>query len=414
MKKARFVLLVTDTNACLALPDGTLIEAQEDWQEIAAALAADPHRPVRLVLDSAEQVYEQLTLRLRNPFDRRRLLARKLAMLSPDAPVAGVVKLEKEHYLLTGSGTKSALADALALLARTGNSLYDIALYPIEAGAYLVEQFPALASGWSIVTLDSRLTGFRQLVLRHGKTVFSRLMPPARLAEGWQREIGTMLTYLPRLGLPRETPVALVANLDQAPLADTSFTGATVGELFFLPADDRDVTGDFLHWHAQQSRATLPVGQHDWRLERFSRQALRVACCLAAIITLLGTAGTLHLHHRAQALLATAAAEAAMQSQLATAMASELAENGTTNQLRVALALHGEIAPPGDELVKVKTALAALPPELGLQEIAYQRAPFMLRAAYEHDPLPQLPALAKQLPGLAVTTSGNTVMVTKP
>jgi hypothetical protein len=418
MKRALFVLLVTDRNVCLCTPAGEIITDETDWQPIAEALLADAHCPVRLVLDSVDQVYEQVSIKLRNPLDRHRLLARKRLALSPFTSTSGTLRLEKRHYLLTAGAGETGMKTALALLAQTGNPLHDITLFPLEAGRYLVRQFPALAQGWSIVTLDSALTGFRQLVLRQGKTVFGRLMLPARAGSGWQREIAAMLTYLPRLGLPRETPVALVANLEQAPLGSIDFPGAAVGDLFFLPADSSDFAAGFLHWHGRRSagrkQAQLTVGRRYWQPDRFSKAALRAACCLTAIIALLGTAGIVHLHRQVISLSAETAAEAGRQVQLAAALAGDRAADGRENTLRLALALHEATAKPASELPRVKAALAALPSELGLNELAYQHAPFAVRASFATDPQPQVAALAKQLPGLSVKATENALLVTAP
>ena len=412
MNRALFVLLVTDRLACLALPGGEIVHAGSDWEDIRASLAADPHRPVRVVLDCAEQVYEQATIKLRNPWDRRQLLSRKQLALSPLASISGIRRLARHHYLLTGGISAVGLQEALQLLASTGNPMHDISLLTMELGAYFAQVFPALTRGWSIVTLDSKLAGFRQIVLCNGETVFGRVLPTEPTVENWRREIGTILAYLPRLGLPRNTPIALAANLEQVPLGD--FPGVHIGDVFCLPVKTQDVLAGFLQWHGGQRQPILGVARQHWQLERSSKTILRAACCLTAIMTLLGTAGIIHLHRETVAVVTATAGNGRQQNELASRLNAAQAENGSETQYRLALQLHGDLQLAADPLPQVRAALGSLPLELGLQTIQYQHTPFMVRAGFVVDPAAQLPILKKQLSGLSIAQEGNDFMVSRP
>lgn len=317
-----FLLMIGDDGALLVPPlhtgkgVATLFAAGHDDAHalpLLEAMGKKPNTPVLIVTDVLAQEYRRETLPRLNPFDRRKLLVRRLAQTFP-APAA-------PHAQLTGAQVLTGRAALLVCLhdgdpmtlwmkrieSRT-NPFAGVLPLPLAAAGIVARLDPEAAQGWAMLLSRQRTGGFRQIVTHNGQLVFTRLTPPISasvnatgMTSSLALDLQATLGYLARQGLTTNEPLRLVALLPNlGPLPPPLETVATLSPydaaqrlgLSFAP-DLHDTYADLLFaaWIAnaekvhpflpEQNRRTDRTG----RIRRWGRTAAS-AVWLAAIASL--------------------------------------------------------------------------------------------------------------------------------
>jgi len=211
-----------------------------------AVLHADASAPVAILLDVLEQHYRETTIPRVGWNDRRKLLKRKLGQafgadhvatslyLGEAAPEEGE-RRGKYRYFLIGVPITAEIRAWLDLVIDAGNPVEGMALLPVEASALvhdLAERGDTRSAPpvWEVLVTHHRASGFRQIILKNGQLIFTRLTPNlegdagvADTVDNIHGEIRSTMTYLRRLGFTDTDSMDLVvlagsavsANLDR-------------------------------------------------------------------------------------------------------------------------------------------------------------------------------------------------------
>jgi len=277
---------------------------------ILSLAARNPKLRVTLLADNLAQDFRREALPRLNPFDRLKLIRRRLQQAFPQARLAASLKVRSDRgQVLLASLHGGAVFDCLNRMAgvRPGNPPV-IGMLPVEGAALVAQLLPVAEESWGLLISRQRTGGFRQIVTHRGELVFSRLTPslplqtkPGEIAASIARDIQATRDYLSRLGLADDLPLhtVLLAAADLQPELRRVLPAATLLitpreaalhlELSFVPAAG-DPYGDLLFagWLARKKRLSLMLMPPDLRQTRrtafIRRWGLRtaIACCLIA------------------------------------------------------------------------------------------------------------------------------------
>jgi hypothetical protein len=289
--------------------------------KIVEVLKRHPKVPVSILLDVLEQSYKREAVPKVGIFDRAKVVNRRIELAFPVSPLRGFVQLPPDkanpravNLMIVGAAQSEQVAKWTALLESLKNPLGSIAPMPMES----IEMAALLAPGrqrdsetfTALVTWD-RVGGFRQIVVRGGELVFTRMTPGLapdtdgiEIAQSLEREFRATLGYLGRLGftqtqilqvvtvLPERARDA-VAGIQIAGYAPHFLTPAEAGKKLgfgsLLAADEQ--YGDLLHaaWYARKGAplvAMLPPSLAQRRQIELAAVWTRRAAALVAVAAL--------------------------------------------------------------------------------------------------------------------------------
>ncbi len=218
-----FLLMLGDDGALLVPPcDGTaaplFVAGHGEARPILDALAARPRVPVLILADVLAQEFRPVVLPRLNPFDRKKILARRLEQAFPQSPLKAAWPQKNRAALLACVHEGGPVETWLERLNQRPNPSGGVALLPGESASMLTSLAPQTAQGWGLLLSWQRTGGFRQIVTRDGELVFTRLTPPLPLtaaeddiAAAIGRDIQASLGYLARLGLSGGERLSVVA-----------------------------------------------------------------------------------------------------------------------------------------------------------------------------------------------------------
>lgn len=241
LKRKRFILLVGDEGATLALMVGRAIRGHAyarnpgDSAEMRQLLRSARNTPVTMLLDLLEQNFREVPIPAVSPIDRGKIIARKLALTFPTAALSGATEVPGEkgpgkRFLFAAIPEMGPVTGWIEMLTECGNPVSGISLLPLEAvglaelicrkpepelaeapaGDDKPRAAPAAAPAdmehWRLILSQQRASGFRQTIVHKGRMVFTRLTPGlgdgARVEdviENIEREFASTLSYLRRL-----------------------------------------------------------------------------------------------------------------------------------------------------------------------------------------------------------------------
>lgn len=205
-------------------PDADGIQAVRDFLEQDAAA------PVSLLLDVLEQHYREAQVPSLNPFDRRKVIARKLRQTFDADTITGYLQLDRralshegaegQHTLmLVGVPETEDLRAWSEAVTGSRNPVAGMALLPLEAHRLVraVMTTPAEQAVWEVLILRHRASGYRQLVFYNGELVFTRLTPNPEADADAADEVDTIegefrstMSYLRRLSFTDADRLELV------------------------------------------------------------------------------------------------------------------------------------------------------------------------------------------------------------
>lgn len=193
-------------------------------------LQSRPRAPVLILEDSMSQEYRSDTLPNLRAADRRNLLKRRLRHYFPEAETPVYPGLACAFTLNKARDNAQALyvclhrEGPLALwldnLKPCGNSLRGIAPLPLVGARLLGELEPSAMTDWHLLLSWQRTGGFRQIVVKDGAFIFTRMTPslpvgssPEYLVASLALDLQATLDYLRRLGLNEASPLRVTCLL---------------------------------------------------------------------------------------------------------------------------------------------------------------------------------------------------------
>ncbi|MFA6279651.1 MAG: hypothetical protein WC612_02525 [Bdellovibrionales bacterium] len=357
--KRSFLLLVGDRGAFL-LPPARLKKAhpvfaatsdKDETGAIMDELAAAPRVPVLILYDGEAQLYKTETLPPLAPWDRLKILKRRLNDAYEGHEHKGFLQHKNKTATLMAIQENAALSVWLERLAARSALSGFVSLLPMESAGLAARLTPAAATGWCFFLTQQKTGHTRFIAMRDGQMVFTRLTrsPPASSSAGLIAstiavEIKTLRDYLARFGLTSDEPLTLVAVMAAATHEALAVTPMDVSSralftphqaaltlgLPFAPSED-EPHSDLLHLVAlaQRRRPTaLLMKPETRRLYNASRIRLAGLIAMALMLALLLAMMTVDTALLTKDLRATYASREAVQ-RLETSLASSQAKATT-------------------------------------------------------------------------------------
>jgi len=223
--KSSFILMIGDEGATLAqINKGGVIRrlfAQSPdpshtggFDEI---LSENPSAPITMLVDMMDQSYVVQTLPPVSSLNVKKIVTRRLQKDFPPDDIKGYIVLGREktgrrdwNYMMVSLANHATLQKWLEFTVERENTFKGIGLIPLELQSFTTAIAKALNKNnfeWQILVSHNKVSGFRQVVLRDGKLIFTRMAQPFGdsqpdvIAGNIEQEMINTLEYLKRLGL---------------------------------------------------------------------------------------------------------------------------------------------------------------------------------------------------------------------
>lgn len=213
-------------------------------QELRATLAKNPKAPLMLVADTMDQTYVQQTLPPVSSLSVGKMIKRRLDrdFGASDLKGALVIGREKEgrkdwNFLMIALEKTPQLTGWIDFILSTDNRLAGIYLLSVETEMVLKSLELAMGqymesggSEWKFFVSHNKVGGFRQVILRNGRIVFTRLAQPVGesnaevIAGSIEQEMLSTIEYMKRLSFNAAAglDVYIVASQAIKEILDTS------------------------------------------------------------------------------------------------------------------------------------------------------------------------------------------------
>ncbi len=250
-RNTRFTLLIGDEGAILLYMKGSAVVSRQfvpdasesNLEELRATIEKDHKAPITMIIDSIDQSFVQQTLPPVSSLSVQKLIKRRLDRDFKPADIKGAMVLGKEkegrkdwNFLMISVEKSPQLVLWLDFVMTFDNRFRGIVLLSVEAGIFVknlerslgISPKTGTGSEWKILVSHNKVGGFRQIILRNGRLIFTRLaLPvgepaPAVVAGHIEQEMVSTIEYLKRFGYnPRAgLDVYVVASEDVCKLVD--------------------------------------------------------------------------------------------------------------------------------------------------------------------------------------------------
>ena len=228
---SRFVLMAGDEGAILIkIQNGGVVQrvfsaAPDDagLKNFETALSSSPKSPITILFDLVDQSYVRQTLPPVSSMNVGKIINRRLVKdFAPD-DIKGYLILGRENtgrkdwnYLMVSLANSPILQKWISFVAERPNPFKGIGLIPLESQEFIKALDEAFIKNspkntkpldWHILISHNKVGGFRQIVTRGGKLIFTRMAQsvgessPDVIAGNIEQELINTLEYLKRLGL---------------------------------------------------------------------------------------------------------------------------------------------------------------------------------------------------------------------
>ncbi len=281
--------------------------------------------PVQLIFDVAEQQYRKETIPPINPFDKRRVVKRKVRMVYPNHDVRAFLPLKQKPkegkgavYLFAALPSTQEVDMVVTAVLESNVTIAGMMLLPME-GTSIIKKLSQhyfktkkdAAPKWTILIGHHKTGGIRQIVTRNGELALTRLTPvgqkylnePAHIpANEMIKEFSATLTYLARFGYTASDGLNLIvvsspevsSQFQEGALPVSNLKAVTVGEAVndlkigrIQSIHDDDYSADILHaaWVSKQYKHLMPLAMH--RVDRLQKARLVARTCVVALFFLM-------------------------------------------------------------------------------------------------------------------------------
>lgn len=232
--KGRFVMLVGDDGAILVYMQGSTVvrrlfapSPQPDHTAgMVELLNAHPKAPILMLADVLDQQYVRHSFPPVSSLSVNGLVKRRLDRDFQAEDLKGFLPLGRDktgrkewNFLLISLANTAVIQMWMELVVEQPNEFLGVYLVPVESQSYLPALKKAIGgtpASWQILVTHNKVSGFRQVVLKDGKLVFTRVSQAidegvaAVVAGNIEQEILNTIEYLRRLGFDDNMPYDLV------------------------------------------------------------------------------------------------------------------------------------------------------------------------------------------------------------
>lgn len=224
---AKYNLIIGDDGAILIYMVGKAVKSRhfvgdagtENLKELRAILEKDPKAPLFMIIDSMDQTFVQQTLPPISAMSVGKLIKRRLDRDLPADAIKGSVLLEREktgrkdwNFLMISLEKSPQLTVWLEFVENVDNRLKGIYLLSVETENLLKHLDRAIGlpkegtgSRWKFFVSHNKVGGFRQVILKDGRIIFTRLSQPVGeatpeiIAGNIEQEMLSTIEYMKRL-----------------------------------------------------------------------------------------------------------------------------------------------------------------------------------------------------------------------
>ena len=251
----RFVFFIGDDGAILLhMKDNVVISRQfvpdasaENLEELRSSLEVDMEAPISLVIDNFDQTYVQQTLPPVSSMSVKKLMKRRLDRDFANSDIKGTVLLGREktgrkdwNFLMVAVEKSPQITMWLDFVNSLPNRFMGIYLVSTEAEVVIqhLEQAMGVPKGgtgaqWKFFVSHNKVGGFRQVILRDGHIIFTRMAQPIGestpevIAGNIEQEMQSTIEYMRRLSFDPEDglDIYIIAGSAIKPVLDKNKFG---------------------------------------------------------------------------------------------------------------------------------------------------------------------------------------------
>ncbi|WP_395463485.1 hypothetical protein [Wolbachia endosymbiont of Cantharis cryptica] len=190
--------------------------------DLNSCLSSDKKAPLYLVLNHADQNYSLQSIPRVNKISAYLSVKAKREHFTRNNDISSVFLVEKPNkfnqnwcYLLVSSKAKHLVEYWLSVFIEIGSNFKGILMFPIEINNMAKKVFYKDPNNWKIIVAATKTGGYRQVVLKENKMVFTRLVPftndnlPGIIAGGIYQEVQNTIRSLTKFGLKKNDPIDL-------------------------------------------------------------------------------------------------------------------------------------------------------------------------------------------------------------
>ena len=236
-RKAKFVLFLGDEGAILIYLKGNTVQSrqfvpdasQENLHELQQSITKNSSAPISLVIDSMDQSYMQQTLPPVSTLSVNKLIKRRLDRDFSGNDIKGAILLGREktgrkdwNFLMVALEKSPQMTIWMDFLQQLPNRFSGIYLAAVEAET-LVQRLEQNAdvlkdnepTEWKFFVSHNKVGGFRQVILRNNRIVFTRLAQPVGdssaeiIAGSIEQEMLSTIEYMKRLSFSPQSKLAI-------------------------------------------------------------------------------------------------------------------------------------------------------------------------------------------------------------
>lgn len=225
---ARFALFLGDEGAVLIYMKGATVLSRQfapnadeaNLRVFQDVLLQDKRAPIYFIIDTMDQVFVQQTLPPVSSLSVGKLIKRRLDRDFGANDIKGALKLGRDdagrkdwNFLMVSVERTPYISSWLEFVAELPNRLAGIYLFSIESERiirYLERGFNTQqddgGSRWKLLVSHNKVGGFRQVILRDGRIIFTRMTQPIGdptpevIAGNIEQEVASTIEYIKRLG----------------------------------------------------------------------------------------------------------------------------------------------------------------------------------------------------------------------
>jgi hypothetical protein len=268
----KFVLFIGDEGAILVyIKDGVVKSRQfvadtepQRLSELRDSLSSDPKAALLVVVDTIDQSYSQQTLPPVSSLSIKKLIKRRLDRDFGANDIKGAVVLGREasgrkdwNFMMISLEKTPLLATWIEFIESLPNRFQGFYLVAAEAEYIIKSLDRAVAAGhaeWKFLVSHNKVSGFRQVILRNGRVVFTRMAQPVGeatpevMAGNIEQEMLSTIEYMRRLSFDPQAglDIYIVTSAGIRSVLDTSKMNVAKNINVFTPyevAQHLDIEG---------------------------------------------------------------------------------------------------------------------------------------------------------------------------
>lgn len=200
--------------------------------DLISCLSSDKKVPLYLVLNHVDQNYLLQFIPRVNKMSAYLSAKTKMEHFSRNNDISSMLLVEKLDenwcYLFVSSKAKHLIDHWLNVFVEIGSNFKGILMFPIEIVSIAKKILHKDLSNWKIIVAATKTGGYRHVVLKEKKMIFTRLISftndnlPGIIAGGIYQEVQNTIQSLTKFGFEKNSPIDLCIIVSEAIKASLS------------------------------------------------------------------------------------------------------------------------------------------------------------------------------------------------